>query len=266
MYSQNPKYRKQLNSSQLAVLELLYKFRFGTRDLIASYLNKKDIYRQLRILEDQRLIEKHYESTYRLLGKPAIYYLLPEGVRKLDALSVASRKPVMKPIYKLKTLSEQFMRHSVDILAIRNVMYQQDEMIKFFTKADLAYADYDYFPQPLPDAYIRLPNGQQYFMHIHQSYQPFFVASQTVTRYADYFEDGEWGDTGTDFPVLLFIVDSRSVQDRLRKLIRKQGSDMRVYIAIKIDVLNSTDGCVWRDIDESDTVYTLDQLKSSEAI
>ena len=35
-----PKYRKQLNDGQLEILELLYRFRFGSRELIARGLSK----------------------------------------------------------------------------------------------------------------------------------------------------------------------------------------------------------------------------------
>jgi hypothetical protein len=261
MYSQTPKYRKQLNSNQLAILELLYKFRFATRDLIAAYINKKDVYRQLRILEDQYFIAKYHEPSFRLQGKSAFYYLLPEGVRKLNAESTGDRKLAMKPVYKLKTLSEQFMRHNTDILAIRNVMHQRDKTIKFFTRTDLSYEDYDYFPQPLPDAYIRLANGQQCFIQVHHDHQPFFVAMRAIKKYLDYFENGVWDDTGTDFPIVLFVVDTVSIHRRLHKFISKNIGDVRFYTALKNDVVGG-DRNVWHCVDEPEKARSINELST----
>jgi hypothetical protein len=166
----------------------------------------------------------------------------------------------MKPVYKLKTLSEQFMRHNADILDIRNVMHRRDETIKFFTRTDLSYEDYDYFPQPLPDAYVKLQDGKHYFLQVHHDHQPFFVVTRAIKKYSDYFENGVWDDTGTDFPIILFVVDTVSIQKRLHKFIVKSIEDVKIYTALKCDIISSH-GRVWHDAEGLDEVYTLEDLK-----
>ena len=269
MNTDTAKYRLPLNNNQTQVLELLYKFRFGSTDIIAHYFGKPTgafVFKRMKILEEQGYVARRYDRSYRIQGKPAAYYLLPDGARKLqEDKKVEESKNRIKAIYKDKTVSEQFIQECLDVFSIYNALRSRHPDIKFFTKADLGHEDYDYFPQPLPDAYMRLASEQQYFLQVHQSHQPFFVVSRTITRYANYFESGEWDDTDTDFPVLLFIVDSSSVQSRIHKLARKLSTDMKIYTALKEGIANSTDDRVWHGVDEPDDIFTLRDLKSSEA-
>ena len=114
------KHRKKLNAEQLEVLELLYKFRFGSNDLIAQYFGKKDrsfVFKRLSILLEQGLIGKRFDSSYRIQGKPAAYYLCPAGARKLQERN-PDRPINIKAIYKDKTVSEQFIEHCFGVLQL----------------------------------------------------------------------------------------------------------------------------------------------------
>ncbi|HMI08961.1 MAG TPA: replication-relaxation family protein [Candidatus Saccharimonadales bacterium] len=270
MNTNTAKYRLPLNNNQTQVLELLYKFRFGSSDIIARYFDKPSgafVFKRMKILEEQGYVAKRYDGSYRIQGKPAAYYLLPEGARKLqEDKKVQESTARIKAIYKDKTVSEQFIQECLDIFDIYITLRSHNSGIKFFTKAYLGHEDYDYFPHPLPDAYMKLQDGKHYFLQVHHEHQPFFVATRAVKRYLDYFENGAWDDTGTDFPVLLFIVDSSLVQNRVHKLLRKQTNGLKAYTALKDDIMNNADGRVWRDADEPDDVYSLDQLKSLEAV
>lgn len=62
----SPKYRRKLNKEQFEVLELLYRFRFGTSQLIANYFSKSSgdfAYKRLKILVEQGLIAKRFDGT-----------------------------------------------------------------------------------------------------------------------------------------------------------------------------------------------------------
>ena len=64
-----PKYRKKLNEEQVAVLQLLWRFRFASNEQIAKYqqkLNNKAVQKRLKILEDQDLTAKRYDKSYKL--------------------------------------------------------------------------------------------------------------------------------------------------------------------------------------------------------
>lgn len=227
------KHRKKLNAEQLEVLELLYKFRFGSNDLIAQYFGKKDrsfVFKRLSILLEQGLIGKRFDSSYRIQGKPAAYYLTPAGARALQERRKPDEDAInTKAIYKDKTVKEGFVRHCLDIFAIYNrLRAQHGDRFKFFTKASLNYERFDYFPQPLPDAYIRLRLGgedKQFFLDIYYDSQPFFAAARKIKSYVDYAENGEWEETGTALPVMLAICESPSLQKRLQKRIASNTND-----------------------------------------
>ena len=64
-------HRKTLNDDQIKVLGLLYKFRFGSSDLIAEYFEKPKgvyMYKRLSILVGRGLVGKRYGASYRLKG------------------------------------------------------------------------------------------------------------------------------------------------------------------------------------------------------
>ena len=220
------KRRRKLNSEQIEVLRLLYKFRFGTIDFFAQYFGKKDrsfVYKRLKILQEQGLVGKRFDSSYRLLGKPAAYYLNPEGARTLqEALGLEIN---IKTIYKDKSVSEQFVSRSLEIFNIHNRLKNEyGDSLKFFTKADLNREDYDYFPQPLPDAYIRL-GDKQFFLDLFHDSEPSFVAKRRIRQYIKYDEDGDWAVTETGLPKVLVVCESQSLAKRVQKHMSKALDD-----------------------------------------
>lgn len=224
------KHRRKLNDEQLEVLELLHKFRFGSNDLIAQYFGKKDrsfVFKRLKILLEQELIGKRFDSSYRIKGKPAAYYLTPAGARILQDRREPEDEINLKIIFKNKALSEQFTEHCLDVFAIYNQLKAKyGDKLKFFTKADLG--SYDYFPQPLPNVYMRLETGKskpQFFLEICHDSQPFFTLIRRIKQLIDYRGEGEWAATETDFPKILFVCESTSTQKRLNKRIVKALND-----------------------------------------
>ena len=77
-----PKVRKQLNELQSELLLVLYKFRFGTVELIAQYQDQSVRYTnvRLKILLEQDYIGRNYDSSYNIKGWKASYYLLPKEI------------------------------------------------------------------------------------------------------------------------------------------------------------------------------------------
>jgi len=172
-----PKYRKKLNQEQVAVLQMLYRFRFASNEQIAEFQDKpnsKAVQKRLKILEDQGLIAKHYDKSYKLKGKPAAYYLTPQGARAFVAH--IPRKPDeplnMKRLYKEKDVSEGFIKHCKNILDVYlalKALYPEQGKLGYFTKSQLSYEKYDFFPSPLQDAYIHIKTSnsdRHFFGHL----------------------------------------------------------------------------------------------------
>ena len=88
--SVRPKYaRSSLNVGQIAILELLYKYRFGSRQLLADSLGIKagsSLHTRLEVLYQHGYIGKRLEKRLKLEGMPAAYHLTPKGLRLLRSL------------------------------------------------------------------------------------------------------------------------------------------------------------------------------------
>lgn len=216
------KRRRKLNAEQLEVLELLYKFRFGTNDLLAQYFGKKDrsfVFKRLSILLEQGLIGKRFESSYRIQGKPAAYYLMPSGARILQAHR-PDRAINIKAIYKDKAVSDDFVEYCLKLLGLYcQLRVRYGGNLKFFTKSQLAA--YEYFKDFVPGAYIRLEDEtgeKDFFLEYLQETKPIFSAIRRLKEYAGYANSGEWeAGTDSDFPALLLVCDSKRLNDRLMK-------------------------------------------------
>jgi len=260
------KHRRKLNAEQLEVLELLYKFRFGSNDLFAQYFGKKDrsfVFKRLAILLEQGLIGKRFEPSYRLQGKPAAYYLTPEGARRLQ--EVRDTYINIKSIYKDKTVSEQFVRSSLDLFAIYNQLkHQYGSELKFFTKATMNREEYDYFPQPLPDAYIRL-GDKHFFLDTYYDDQPNFAVMRRIKQYLTYDENGDWSVTETKLPIVLAVCESAKTAKRVQKYMEKSlnaawADSEVVYALTNREELISDSMTVWRRADDPDNKLSLQDI------
>lgn len=267
MNKSEAKPRRKLNSDQLLVLKLLFKFRFGSNDLVAQYFGKKDrsyVFKRLTILLKQDYIGKRFDSSYRIQGKPAAYYLTPAGARILKS-SFEDIELNIKSIYKDKTVSESFVQHCLDVFAVHNQLKDiYGDKLLFFTKSQLA--SYDYFPDKSPDAYIRLKNGEgesQFFLDIYHDSQPFFTIVRRIKQYISYCEDGDWGATETDFPKVLVVCESVSTQKRLIKQMAKalnntNEDEIAFYVTTKAQLKTvNNDDAIWQGANDPETLLSL---------
>lgn len=218
------KHRRKLNTEQLIVLELLYKFRFGSNDLFAQYFGKKDrsfVFKRLSILLNQGLIGKRFEPNYRLQGKPAAYYLLPEGARTLKKYCDPDDAGInIKGIYKDATVSESFIKHCLTIFALYNQLTSEyGDNIDFLSKSD--QANFANFPKQKPDAYITLEaeqNTQHYFIDVLDDAHLLIDASKKIKRYIAYRKSGDWVlISESTFPTIIFVCNSEEASKRVQK-------------------------------------------------
>lgn len=226
-----------LNTKQLTILDLLYRFRFGTTELFTIALStkhKNKMNERLKILLDQEYIGRHYEPTYRLQNKHASYYLLPKAMKVLRKLDDKYSETTLRNIYKDKSASEQFITHNLTIFKIYcDLKTKHGDKLKFFTKSQLKA--YEYFPDPLPDAYFRIATNddtnpdnepEQYFLDVLESTRPFFVSVRKARRYIEYDESGEWDDTGTSLPAVILVCDGETLRKRMEKQLARLESEI----------------------------------------
>lgn len=262
-----PKYRKRLNEEQAAVLQLLWRFRFASSEQIAKYQqkpNSKAVQKRLKILEDQNLIAKRYDKSYKLQGKPAAYYLTPHGARMLAALQPREPdEPInVKRLYKDKDASESFIEHCKNILSVYLVLrdlYPHGKL-HFITKSRLSYEKFDFMPNPLQDACICIKTSQgdrYFFLDIFEDNQPFFVLIRRIKKYLEYAGSGEWAQYDEDggLPTVLLVVQNKSVHKRLRKRLAKELRESYEEVCFATGRLEyildpENKGKVWLTIDE----------------
>lgn len=219
-------HRRKLNTDQQLVLELLYKFRFGSNDLIAQYFGKKDrslVFKRLAILQELGLVGKRFDSSYRLRGRPAAYYLLPEGARTISKYRDEDDADEInvKAIYRDATVSERFVDHCLAVFALyMQLMDEYDDNLNFFSKAD--QANFDNFPKKLPDAYATLEAGgdtKHFFLDVLDDEAHLLIdASRKIKRYVEYKRSGDWAlVTTSSYPKTLFVCSSEEAAAKVQK-------------------------------------------------
>lgn len=215
-----PKYRRPLNQEQVDILELIYKFRFVTVAAVKDYFLETNpgmnVFRRLEVLADQGFIAKRYFDNYRLLHKPVVYFLLPDGVRKLNEYRDKDDEADAKGIYRDGLVSERFAMHCVAVFGLYNrLTAQYDDKLEFLTKSDqTALED---LPKQKPDAYGVL-GANHYFIDVLDDDAHLLIdASKKVKRYLEYRKSGDWAAMDAPFPKIIFVCNSDEACERVQK-------------------------------------------------
>lgn len=222
------KYRRPLNKQQLRTLFVLYWYRFCTSKQIALSLKRSDpkgIQNKLKVLEDQELISKHYDKSYKLAGRPAEYYITPKGARALEKAQPDTTNPwATKSLYKNKTVSDEFLRHSVRVVDVAQhlrALYGDKPWI--LPKSYMA--KYSAYPTWTPDLHIKIPKrgetpATHYFLDIWDGTKPFFVSVRKTRNYANFKEGGDWTE-GEQFPAILAVCEDAYIQKKLGRQMKR---------------------------------------------
>lgn len=261
-----PKWRKQLNDSQIEVLKLLYRFRFGTADMIAKSQGREDgskEYARLRILLEQDYIGRKYEPEYRLQGRPASYFLRSKGVRVLGAIPGGDfSETVLKSVEKDKKATDQFIAQNLAVYEAYNVLKSQyGQGLTFFTKSDQTrlYG----LPEPFPDAYVQIKSDsgemRHYFLDIHQETRPFYASTRRIKQYVDYVGSSAWTLDPVSQPTMLAVCDTPNLKKRLHARINKEVKGEANFLLTTIEALKSVidDGRIWEHTNDATQLLDL---------
>jgi len=265
---------RKLNQGQLGVLLKLYRYRFGTRELIATSLGKKNstsIYSRLDILKENGYIASKYEKSYKLSGKPASYYLLPKGLRSLqqythrDDITDTAIKNSYRDNYE--TVTDQFIDSNLAVYAISNQLQALYPAIKQFTKRELVI--YKYFPKRLPDLYLSLNvknDTRRYFLDLIKTTDKPFAINWQLGLLANYFQNGQWQAKGNPFPVIMYVCETGELEKRIRKQVNaavyKFGVEIQFYTSTQNALMYSTqnDDAIWSSVEEPDKLIALKEI------
>lgn len=217
--------RSVIKQGQIDIMVTLYKYRFGSRSLIAEALqsNPVTLHKKLLVLVKHGLVNVRQEKRSKLYGIPAAYFLTPKGLRFLQSLEGYSHITdlVIRASYRDKSVSEATVLHCFDVFAQILALKRHYPTLKAYLRRDMGR--FSYFPKTLPDAFLSFSDGDTthrfFFDYIHDSQErkAFF---QRVSTYIDFFDIGGWDITETEAPTLLFVAEKAATEHRVKRLIR----------------------------------------------
>jgi protein involved in plasmid replication-relaxation len=204
-----------ISEKQKEILDFLYSLRYLHTNHFQKLFNHKDkttVKEWLKDLRDNGYINKVIieEDSFIDRTKPNIYCLTKLARRQLKQKEKYSKK-VLNKVYREKTRTAKFINHCLfiaDVYLLLRDRKEPDQELEFFTENELN--EYEYFPQPLPSAYLTITTGEdthRYFLEIFDQYTPSFVLRNRVKKYLDYATSGDWeANTNSEpLPSVLFI-------------------------------------------------------------
>lgn len=242
-----PRPGKSLNSKQLHLLRLIYKFRFVTVEMLnkSGNRNQADVLRRrLNLLTNQGYIYRKYDSSYRLQNKPAEYCLDTGGINALRKENASSR--ALNAAYKDRNANPGFIEHNFNILRLYKKFRQLYPGINFATKSELHHADN--LPKNLPDALISF-KSLLFFMDVIDQPAQLISFKKRLLSYLDFFED-EYDRVGNEPPRLLVACSEPRLEARAQKLARRYSEDEFDVLTTSLKALleSHPDSKVWADI------------------
>jgi hypothetical protein len=251
--------RDKLGSSQIHILRVLYKFRFGTTRLLSEYrkVRVSATYKSLAALVQQEYVVKRYDSGYRLQGRGAEYFLGPKAIPYLKDNPDLDPN-VLRSVYKNSSVKPEFVSHVLTVFgAALSVRESYPQSFHIFSKNELK--QFDSLPYPRPDIYLsRIKPSplsvNQYILDM-QSDSRFFIIKKRFISLLEHYESGQWEATEkTDYPTILLTCLNSSVEASLRRFVTRTldsaGVDeLRVYTTTQAALRNSptTTTAIWRN-------------------
>jgi DNA-binding MarR family transcriptional regulator len=221
MPTKNP----SLNQAQIENLKLLYIFRYVSIPLLAKIRNVhiSTISESLETLLKKGLLNKKYDKSYKLLGKPAGYSLNSNGVKAV-AEHLDINKKYAHSMYKNVSASENFIDQSLGVMAAYIALTElYPDTFTIFTRAETIDFE-DNFPKTLPNLYLSRtePSGTKqnhYILDIYTGVQK-NVLYKKIEMYIDHFESGDWDED--EHPTILLVLDNSYLEDVVQKIIEER--------------------------------------------
>ncbi|MGK2896478.1 MAG: hypothetical protein ACSLEY_02675 [Candidatus Saccharimonadales bacterium] len=237
-YVVDAKHRSKLSVEQIKLLGLVAKFRFVTVELLSKWRKKSKatIYERLVILEELGYLQKRYEKSWKLLGRPAVYSLTGKGLR-----IVRDHKPgyfndaVIRNQYKNRSASLQLVDHSLDVAKLCLQLYKQyDSQYDIFSKSEID--QFEEFMRPLPDLYMRTNRKDEDEQPIHYQLEMIeagtftWMIKKRINAHQEWFDENNEEDWGFEdnYPTLLLVCDNKSTEKRVHRLVSGKYMDFEM--------------------------------------
>jgi len=184
------KRNNKLNEKQIGILITIYRFRFITIPLLAKYneVSNQSIAGSIKVLEEAGLVNKRYNSSYKLQGKAARYFLSPNAIKLFQDNNDINQHS-LNLFYKTKLLSEDAVDSHIQTLQTY-LEYKAKLTGNYTLKTKYELYKHEDQPDPPSDIYAHSNNKQQsdIFMEIHNNSQAFIIQKR-LTYLAEFIED-----------------------------------------------------------------------------
>jgi hypothetical protein len=251
----------KLTKKQLALIELVYNFRFVNSKCIAAYFDQNYLSAansQLNHLCQFGYLFKRHDSSYRLQNRPAEYCLMPKAIPMLRQSLDRPSERELKQVYARPSASLRFINIS---LTIFDIYFKLDNLygkrISLVAKPNLNVDALDYLPDPLPEIFFTLDSKKDterhYFVEYFDDDLSIGLHGRKISKYISYEESGDWNDTGFEFPTVVIVCQSntmfRRAEKRVRYINRDADSDIqfRLISLDRLKKLSSTKEQAWLD-------------------
>ena len=253
MLVKNPRYRKPLNSNQVRVLKIIYKFRFVSVPLLSEYLgkDKSTVYECLLGLVSQQYITKNYDSSYRLPPKPATYCLATKGIRYLRENTDLNHK-ALRNMYRNKAASEQLVQQSLRNFKLCNQLRRQyPEVFDTYSKTELVQFD-DEFLRPLSDLWLKRTQQQEnkpneFLVEFIEAGTFSWLLRKRIQAHQDFFDELD----EETYPNILLVAGNNSTERRILRMLENCFADFEFWTTT-VERLATDETKIWRQVFEDD--------------
>ncbi len=250
-----------VTKSQRRILFYLSSFRFLYITHLQKLFSHKDPHRIKEWLTD--LKEKKLISVIKdpkNITKPHII-CLDQKARYILKEDPDIDKNFLNRLYKEKNAGEDFISRLLVITDTYLYFLKNKDkktQIDFFTQQDLQ--GYNYYPDPLPDAYIDEHDGKEhnrYFLYYFDTSMSAKELRYHVSTYFKYAEGGSWQDNtdNAPFPAILLIFENERKKKHIyyyaKSLLEKSFTDeIEIFLTTKEKILkDQEDTNIWERVE-----------------
>ncbi len=258
-----------VTQTQLDLLIFIAKYRFVTVSHIQHYFGYKSrasVNNKLNRMAKTGLVGMRYDSSKKLLGIPAAFYATPAGLRAAKTKLTYITDSVIRASYSDKDASESLIAQSSDIFKIAQSLTRNYPNMNALTARQLG--DLEYFPRPLPSLYLAHKQPSQtvrYFLYHFREVIRYDVAvKSTMRKITAYREADTYAESGSEFPIILFVCDSAAIERLAQRTIRtalsRSYESTSVYTTSYQALIGqiNKDQPIWSSIDDPDRLITLE--------
>jgi hypothetical protein len=261
-----------VKQSQLEVLKFIAKYRFVTARHIQNHFNYKSrtsVNNKLKRLVATELVGMRYDNSKKLTGVPAAFYLTPKGLRVIQKQLPYITEAIIRSAYSDKNASESLIQESSELFEQARAFMRNYPDMKVLTARQLG--DFEYFPKPLPDLYLAHQLDEEtrrFFLFNFRDVKRYDVAVHScINKLVAYLEDDTYDESGNEFPVVLFVCHSATIERLAQRIMRsalnRSYESMLVYTTSYQALIKQEDADepIWSNIDDPDELLALPELE-----